>query len=188
MISCSSFLFFSFFALCTQNLCLLSAVVVHVSRFPFPLYSFQVVQLVLEEMVSCGYRQCFSEGFRMPNWSRRVTLSLIAGYLFHYTTCLLTIAWSFYFSLVCDLLKRCIFFCRTAMGWVVCCSAFNSSCLIMWLSLLNRSHFFHTASPVCHCWVLILSQSNLITPIFFLPSLLSFADLIRIFSSPSSSC
>ena len=162
---------------------------VHVSRFLFPLYSFPGgPALSWREMVNCGYRQCFSEGFKMPDWSRRVTLSLIAGYLFQHNTCLLTVAWSFYFSLVCDLLRHCIFFCRTAMGWVLCCSAFNSSCLITWLSLLNCSRFFHTTSPVYHCWVLILSGSNLITPIFFFPSLVSFADLIRIFSSPSSSC
>lgn len=144
--------------------------VVHVSRFPFPLYSFQVVQLFPEERWSTrGYRQCFSKGFKMPDWSRRVSLSLIADYLFHYDTCLLTIAWCFYFSLVCGLLKHCIFFCRTVMGWAVCCSAFNSSCLMMWLSLLNCSRFFHTAFPIYHWWFLILSRSNLITPIFLSP-------------------
>lgn len=108
-----------------------SAVVVPVCRFPFPLYPFQVVQLHLEERWSAVGTD--REGFVMPGLSRWV-----AGCLSHYTTWLFTVLIIFSSSLVCELLKNCFFFCRTAVGRVVCCSAFN---YMMWLSLLNCSSF-----------------------------------------------
>lgn len=118
-----------FLNLCTQCLvdCLLRylcAVVVPFSRFPFPLCPFQVVQLHLGER--CSAVGADREGFVMPGSSR-----WLAGCLSHSTTWLFTIFLiTFSSSLLCDLLKHCFFFCRTAVGRVVCCSAFNSSCLM----------------------------------------------------------
>lgn len=67
--------------------------VVSVSRFLLLLYFLHMVQLFLEERRSAlGTGTAFVKALRYQTEVRRITLSLVAGYLFQYNIYLLTVA------------------------------------------------------------------------------------------------